>query len=458
MDSTKLSCDKVSLLQLASIRRSVWDSKASHPRLIHMEMVAHQSACQEYSIEILKHLIDLENQTRSSWTSFQSQPELTVEMRTLIFDFIMSCHTRLGLSSSTLFLCYNIIDRYCSKIIVKSPTYQLLGLTALWLASKFADKKPRIPSLQSLCCHQHTKQQFKEMELHILKSLNWSVCSAPSHDSFVDILLKTKIANLSFKRLNLNDLKYGATILCELSCFDPALNYNYNSSAIALASVTVITCALRLAELSEFIDCRRCTTDKNLIVICNQLLCLLACEDNFPSSFNLKYASEGGTLHSNPIMARLFAYYRRLADEKKRSWRDAGTRVGSPCAGSAPASAAGGSPDIRIGGDTPPGSVPPSALGPLAPHMPTIKTFVPPTPTTPSNSSRTQLSLCAKPHTLPAPVSVAASARAKGTAHQHTPPVQNPAHLLHTAQSKRAASAMDLEFFDMDHALVKKLR
>ena len=37
----------------------------------------------------------------------------------------------------TLFITVNIIDRYLSKEIVRLSKFQLLGITALWIASKF---------------------------------------------------------------------------------------------------------------------------------------------------------------------------------------------------------------------------------------------------------------------------------------------------------------------------------
>lgn len=317
MKPTEVRYGNPLLVELASVRRSLWNVKASHPRLVQMEMTAHHFACKEYNIDMLKHLIELENQTRFSWSSFQSQPELTLQVRASMFEFVMCCHTKLGLSSSTLFLSYNIIDRYCSKIIVKLPTCQLLGLTALWIASKFADKKQVIPSLQNLCRYKYNKQQFKEMELHILMSLNWSACLAPSHDSFVEILLKTKIGKLDFLGLNINDLKYGATALCELSCFNPKLNYNYNSSAIALASVTLITCALRLENTGLFEHHSSCTDDRNLIAICDQLLEQLEREDLLPLNFSMKYFTKIGDLNTNPIIRCLFVYSKKILQQER---------------------------------------------------------------------------------------------------------------------------------------------
>ena len=44
----------------------------------------------------------------------------------------------------TLFITVNIIDRYLSKEIVRLSKFQLLGITALWIASKFQEIYPPV--------------------------------------------------------------------------------------------------------------------------------------------------------------------------------------------------------------------------------------------------------------------------------------------------------------------------
>ncbi|SCU96190.1 LAMI_0F05578g1_1 [Lachancea mirantina] len=302
---------------MGAVRRAVWATKASHPRLVRMELVAHQSTCHEYGVDVLKHLVAREHLSRASFTAFQAQPEINVHMRSLIFDFVMCCHTRLALSSSTLFLCFNILDRYCARIVVKSATYQLVALCALWLASKFTDKKPRVPSLralQSLCCHQYSRPQFQQMELHILQALDWEACAAPPHDAFIDIFVKNKISSLCYKGLNLNDIKYAAVVLCELACFDPVLAFDYNASAVALAAVTIATHALQLTAGSPFSHYSEKVVDPNLRRVCDLLL-LKFHSANFPSSFRLKYLGHA-KVDANPILRSLSIYDRHVKPDE----------------------------------------------------------------------------------------------------------------------------------------------
>ena len=58
----------------------------------------------------------------------------------ILLDFLIELHSSFKLQPTTLFLCLNIIDRYCAKRIVFKRHYQLVGCTALWIASKYEDK------------------------------------------------------------------------------------------------------------------------------------------------------------------------------------------------------------------------------------------------------------------------------------------------------------------------------
>ncbi|SCW01416.1 LAFE_0D12090g1_1 [Lachancea fermentati] len=407
---------------LSAARRSTWNARAAHPRVVQMELMAHQITCQEYSVDILRHLIDIEQQSRPCFASFEAQPEISVQMRSLIFDFVMCCHTRLGLSSSTLFLCFNIIDRYCSRIIVKSATYQLVALCSLWLASKYTDKKPRIPSLralQSLCCNQYSKRQFQDMELHILKSLNWMSCVAPPHDAFVDILLKNKISSLSYKGLNLNDLKYGAVVLCELACFDHVLAFDYNASAVALAAVTLITHALRYTVDGQFLHYSAMLKDLNLQRVCELLLARFRSR-SFPSSFRLKYMSQG-KLESNPILYSLLRYDAELSPGQSSSSEPPGSSV--------------------------------TSWGPSISRTPSIT--VPPTPSTPSTAALAALNASGatkKMTTAATPTSCVTSPIEFSGISNITRPA-----MFKRQHAKRDSSVMEADFFDATTVTCKRI-
>ena len=68
--------------------------------------------------------------------------------RALLSDWIVKVHDKLNLKEETLYLTFNIIDRYFDKLSLKKDRVQLVGLTALMIASKYEEIYP--PSLNKL--------------------------------------------------------------------------------------------------------------------------------------------------------------------------------------------------------------------------------------------------------------------------------------------------------------------
>ncbi|EDO15050.1 hypothetical protein Kpol_367p5 [Vanderwaltozyma polyspora DSM 70294] len=343
-DNVKVVDSLPNLHHLAHIRRNVARSKAANPSLLKNQFNVHRISVLEYSKSLLNHLIRLEDSTNLEYpliiNNFKAQPQINDKMRNLIIDFIICCHTRLKLSSSTLFLTIDLLNRYSSKFIIKCNNYQLFALTALWISSKYWDSKNKIPNfniLTSLCCNQFTPTQFKEIEWHLLTSLNWSILQNPTTDYFIDLLLVIDNNNSSQNlnpiywknsNLNLNEIKSGAILLAELASFDLNLSFSYNSSAIALASITLITLALNFHDLNNWENYHVDSKDANLNKICDKLLFLATDKDAFPSSFKFKYLNDQqknsttaavtntNLNNGNKILTALSNYYLQLQFEE----------------------------------------------------------------------------------------------------------------------------------------------
>ena len=132
----------------------------------------------EYREDFIQSMKEIEIKTLPVASMIDIQPELEWFMRPYLLDFLVDTHLTLKLSSQTLFLAVNIVDRYCSKRVVAKKHYQLVGCTALWIASKYEDKKSHIPSISELinmCCGVYEEAMFLQMEGHILNTLEWSI-------------------------------------------------------------------------------------------------------------------------------------------------------------------------------------------------------------------------------------------------------------------------------------------
>lgn len=112
-------------------------------------------------------------------------------MRPYLLDFLIEAHAAFQLLPETLYLTINILDRYCSKRVVYKRHYQLVGCAALLVASKYGDKKERVPTvreLKSMCCSLYEDEMFTQMEWHVLVTLGWLI-GHPTVDSFLQLAL-----------------------------------------------------------------------------------------------------------------------------------------------------------------------------------------------------------------------------------------------------------------------------
>lgn len=143
-----------------------------------LESQANRKLLNEYKGDNKQWLAVLEQLLAPNPQMIDLQPEVQWYMRPYLLDFLIELHQSFRLQPATLFLCINIIDRYCAKRIVFKRHYQLVGCTALWIAGKYEDKKLRVPTLRELaimCRHAYDEEMFVQMEMHILATLEWLI-------------------------------------------------------------------------------------------------------------------------------------------------------------------------------------------------------------------------------------------------------------------------------------------
>lgn len=99
-------------------------------------------------------------------------------MRPYLLEFLMQMHYQLKLTTKSFYTGINIIDKYCSKRVVKKSHYQLVGLTSLFIASKIDDDKNKVITIKELIVasrEAYDESLFLKMELHILSTLEWNI-------------------------------------------------------------------------------------------------------------------------------------------------------------------------------------------------------------------------------------------------------------------------------------------
>lgn len=156
-----------------------------------------QQASEEYRESILQHLIEVDRETRPDAAMINQQPEINWKMWPFLVDGLVELHYKLKMKPQTLFLAVNILNRYCTRRIVYQKHFHLVGCTALWIASKYEDKKSVVPTLAMLkhmTNDYYPEKMFVMMESHILNTLDWSI-SHCGVDSFLQIFLSDGPSN-----------------------------------------------------------------------------------------------------------------------------------------------------------------------------------------------------------------------------------------------------------------------
>lgn len=201
----------------------------------------------EYRADIIRHMNAMGEQTRCDPDMMSMQPELQWHMRPYLLDFLVESHLGLQLTEETLFLAVNIADRYSSKRVVFKKHYQLVGCASLWIASKYSDKKNKVPTLDELkliCCNMYEPHMFTQMELHILSTLDWSI-GHPTVDLYLDLSLsKTMYMDMECDQ----SARHIALYLCENALYSKEL-MPFTPSVIAKSSYKLAMLVLSMARM-----------------------------------------------------------------------------------------------------------------------------------------------------------------------------------------------------------------
>ena len=145
----------------------------------------------EYIDDILENLIKEEkNIININPNYFEYQKEINQSMRSILIDWLIDVHNKLNFKEETLYITIYIIDSYLSKKSIERKRFQLLGTTALLIATKLNEIYcRRIIDYVLLTDNAYTKDDIKRMEEEIVKTLNFNFL-IPSPLSFFEIIIK----------------------------------------------------------------------------------------------------------------------------------------------------------------------------------------------------------------------------------------------------------------------------
>jgi cyclin B len=112
----------------------------------------------------------------------EHQKDINEKMRAILVDWLIEVHSKFNLREETLFLTINLIDRYLEKVQVPRSQLQLVGVTALNIASKYEEiYAPQIGDFAVITDKAVSKRDILQMEFSMITALDFNV---NSHSSF----------------------------------------------------------------------------------------------------------------------------------------------------------------------------------------------------------------------------------------------------------------------------------
>jgi hypothetical protein len=179
---------------------------------------------QEYISEIWAAL--RESEVCLTEAFMNNQDDINDKMRTILIDWLVDVHYKFNLTTETLFLAVGLIDRYVTLKPIQRSRYQLLGITALFIASKYEEiVYPDINNFVYVTDNTYAKKEILEMERNVLLALGFDV-TMPSCYRFFEIIAM----NYNFNEV---EFIYGKYLL-EQFLIDHHVN-NYRPSLIAIS-------------------------------------------------------------------------------------------------------------------------------------------------------------------------------------------------------------------------------
>ncbi|KAI1133075.1 cyclin-like protein [Nemania abortiva] len=236
----------------------------------------------EYASEIFEYLRDLECKSIPNPQYMNHQDDIGWRTRGILIDWLVEVHTRFHLLPETLFLSINIIDRFLSKKVVQLDRLQLVGITAMFIASKYEEVlSPHVANFKHVADDGFTEEEILSAERFILATLNYDL-SYPNPMNFLRRISKADNYDIQTRTI--------AKYLMEISLLDHRF-MGYRSSHVAAAAIYLARLIFDRGEWNETIAYYAGYTEEEIEPVFELMVDYLA-RPVIHEAFYKKYASK----------------------------------------------------------------------------------------------------------------------------------------------------------------------
>ena len=208
------------------------------------------------------------------------QTEINDKMRAILFNWLVDVHFKWKLLPETLYLTFNLIDRFLSLKNTLKEELQCVGVSALLIACKYEEIYfPELHDFREITDNTFSKSDILKKEYEILNLLEFNL-------TFPSILRFFEAFNVI---LNLNNhQKFSCYFLMELCVFD--YNLIKNKPSLVAAGCILFVCWNNIEDKSKILSlCRH--TEEDLISIFKEILNIYQKTENGSKSIKRKYSS-----------------------------------------------------------------------------------------------------------------------------------------------------------------------
>ncbi|XP_022977048.1 putative cyclin-A3-1 [Cucurbita maxima] len=161
------------------------------------------------------------------------QKDISANMRGILVDWLVEVAEEYKLVSDTLYLSVSYVDRYLSLNAISRQKLQLVGVSAMLIASKYEEiSPPHVEEFVYITDNTYNREEVVEMEADILKSLEFEL-GDPTIKTFLRRFTMVAQETYEFNTLQFEFLGY---YLAELSLLD----YNCVKFLPSLVAASVI--------------------------------------------------------------------------------------------------------------------------------------------------------------------------------------------------------------------------
>ncbi|XP_041864421.1 cyclin-A1 isoform X2 [Melanotaenia boesemani] len=201
------------------------------------EFFSKDMLCFDYADNIYQNMRNSETSFRARPGYLERHPEISNGMRVILVDWLAEVVQEYKLSSETLHLAVNYMDRFLSRTtFVKRDKLQLVGIAALLIAAKYEEiSPPELNEFVYITDSTYTKKQLVQMEHVFLKLLAFKM-AAPTTNEFLRFFMSIHPVSAKVESL--------ALYIAELSLLEinPFLQYSPSivaAGAYSLANYTI---------------------------------------------------------------------------------------------------------------------------------------------------------------------------------------------------------------------------